>query len=58
MMFRDATHQKMHDGLWDEVLDRLPSDAKVASDETPDQGRFHLLSRRQVQGLVRRRLRG
>ena len=42
----------MHDGLWNEILNRLPGDAKVAPYKTSNQGRFHLLLWSKLQLIV------
>jgi len=37
-------HEKMHDGLGDEVLDTLPDNVEIARNEAPNQIRLDSLS--------------
>ena len=45
---RGRTHQEVHDRLWDQILNRLPNNPKVTSNQAPYQISLHLLPRRQM----------
>ncbi len=43
-LLRGVVDEEMHNGFRDEILNRLPNDAKVGFDQRADERSFHLLS--------------